>query len=270
MASAGLTSFPGRNLILNCRLLQLARLLLFQIDPQLQLPPQERQYRSPYSTALASRSGLRAGSNLFIKTLLAFVYRPNYSHQTIPVLTFRVAVDAATPIRTTSAPVTSNGRTSVFGWRIADSRMHSRKRSGTKSPQLSSAADGQQAAKKGDMIGGGDYRMNKHIAIALVAGLIGGVSTRYISPTPVLAQTQSQPAKEIRAQSFTLVDQSDRSIGTFSVERVFGTPTGIRNPSQPDQVIDLSPMRIVLRDFAGRELWSGEPNGTSVRPLSLK
>jgi hypothetical protein len=113
--------------------------------------------------------------------------------------------------------------------------------------------------------------MNKNIAIALVAGLIGGVSTRYISPTPVLAQTQPQPAKEIRAQSFTLVDPSDRTIGTFAVERVPGAPRiRIRNPSQQDQFIDLTPMHVVLRDSDGRELWSAEPPGNSVRPLSLK
>jgi hypothetical protein len=113
--------------------------------------------------------------------------------------------------------------------------------------------------------------MNKNIAIALIAGLIGGVSTRYISPSPVLAQTQPQPAKEICAQSFTLVDPSDGTVGTFSVERVpGGLPTRFRNPARPDQIIDLAPMRIVLRDPAGRELWSAEPLGNSLRPLSLK
>jgi len=115
--------------------------------------------------------------------------------------------------------------------------------------------------------------MNKNIAIALIAGLIGGLGARYISPAPVFAQTQAPTTKEIRAQSFTLVDPSDRTIGTFSAEPVANRRRAIiRNPGGPDQtIVDISPMRIVLRDSAGRELWSAEPgDGAGLRPLTFK
>ena len=113
--------------------------------------------------------------------------------------------------------------------------------------------------------------MKNTIVAALIAGLFGAVATRIISPAPVSAQNQA--TREIRSQSFTLVDPSDRTVGTFSAEPVFGRRRAfIRNPGGPDQtVLDASPMRIVLRDSAGRELWSAEPaDGASVRPLTLK
>jgi hypothetical protein len=114
--------------------------------------------------------------------------------------------------------------------------------------------------------------MNKNIAIALIAGLIGGLGTRYISPAPVFAQTPAPTTKEIRAQSFTLVDPSDRTIGTFSAEPVANRRRAIiRNPGGDQTIVDISPMRIVLRDSTGRELWSAEPgDGAGVHPLTLR
>jgi hypothetical protein len=79
------------------------------------------------------------------------------------------------------------------------------------------------------------------VALALIAGLLGGLLTRYIAPTVVFAQNQAQVTKEIRAQSFTLVDSSDRAVGTFMAEPVAG-----------------GQMRIVLRDSNGRLIWCAE------------
>lgn len=109
--------------------------------------------------------------------------------------------------------------------------------------------------------------MNKAftVATALVAGLAGGLLTRYVIPPAAFAQDQAPITKEIRAQSFTLVDVFDRSIGTFTFE-----PTGnLRFPSQPAPGRPMPPMlpgRIVLRDYSGREIWSA--GGSAVRPLS--
>ena len=99
--------------------------------------------------------------------------------------------------------------------------------------------------------------MNKTLttALALLAGFMGGVLTHYIAPPVALAQNQALTTKEIRAQSFTLVDPSDHTVGTFTYE---AGPAAFVRPKTPP--------RIVLRDSGGRELWSA--GGTAVRPLS--
>jgi hypothetical protein len=94
------------------------------------------------------------------------------------------------------------------------------------------------------------------VLIALFAGLAGGLLTRYIAPTAVFAQAPAAPAsvtEEIRARSFTLVDQSGRVIGTFTTEPMAG---GRRQ----------GPGRIVLRDPNGYVIWSA--GGGAIRPLS--
>jgi len=103
--------------------------------------------------------------------------------------------------------------------------------------------------------------MNKKlsIALALVAGLLGGLLTRYIAPPTAFAQDQAPIAKEIRAQSFTLVDQLDRTIGTFTFE-----PAEVKVLNQRKQ--PMPPTRIVLRDSNGREIWSA--GGNPIRELS--
>jgi hypothetical protein len=45
-----------------------------------------------------------------------------------------------------------------------------------------------------------------NLGLSIAAGLLGGFLSHYISPMPVHAQTQAAPPKEIRAQSFVLVD----------------------------------------------------------------
>jgi hypothetical protein len=98
--------------------------------------------------------------------------------------------------------------------------------------------------------------MNKTLTVALplAAGLLGGMLTRYIAPPAAFAQNPAPVAKEIRAQSFTLVDSSDHTLGVFTAE------PASRNPGNS------TPRRIVLRDSHGREIWSAGGNG--IRPAS--
>jgi hypothetical protein len=97
------------------------------------------------------------------------------------------------------------------------------------------------------------------IAIALAAGLVGGVISRYISPAPVLAQ-QAQPQSpapvELRAQRFVLVNPDGLVAGTFTVE--------------PGKLTDVpfTPPSIRLLDWSGKEIWRA--GGSPVRNLALK
>jgi hypothetical protein len=111
--------------------------------------------------------------------------------------------------------------------------------------------------------------MNKNLslALALIAGLLGGLVTRYIAPSPAFAQGQAPITKEIRAQSFALVDPSDRTVGTFTFEPLPGAPIFLNRRFPNNQVSpDPMQMRIVLRDSNGREIWSA--GGNAIRPLS--
>ena len=101
--------------------------------------------------------------------------------------------------------------------------------------------------------------------LALAAGLLGGMLSRYLAPVPVHAQApapqaQSTPApEEIRAQSFTLVDGSGAVVGTFRPLLSFDPGLlGVRPQNGPQGV--------VLLDRSGRELWRA--GGSIVRPAS--
>jgi hypothetical protein len=76
------------------------------------------------------------------------------------------------------------------------------------------------------------------LAVAIAAGLAGGVLSRFIAPTP--AQAQTAAPKEIRAQSFVLVDQK-------------GTAYGLLGFSPQGRPV------IKLLDAKGQTLWSTEP-----------
>jgi len=75
----------------------------------------------------------------------------------------------------------------------------------------------------------------RSLALSLAAGLLGGLVSHFISPQ--LAHAQSQAPAEIKAQSFSLVNQDGVTLGTFSFD-------GLGRP------------RIVLRDQAGHQVWS--------------
>jgi hypothetical protein len=85
-----------------------------------------------------------------------------------------------------------------------------------------------------------------NFALALFAGFAGGILTRYIAPQPAFAQSQ-RPTKEIHAQTFTLVNSSDRAVGTFGVWPLPGSDGRIYG--------------IVLEDPSGHVLWSAGGKG---------
>lgn len=80
------------------------------------------------------------------------------------------------------------------------------------------------------------------LTLSLAAGVLGGLFSRYVSPTT--AQAQTAPI-EIRAQEFTLVDQNGTVRGVFAV---LDDPT--RKGGHPV---------IQLFDIGGREVWSTSP-----------
>jgi len=108
-----------------------------------------------------------------------------------------------------------------------------------------------------------------NIAVALIAGIFGGVVTRYIAPPVALAQNQTPVTKEVRAQSFTLVDPSDHVLGTFTAESMPGHIMQFQR-LQPAPVPIPGPSRIVLRDSNGHEIWSAGGTGAQLQPLSFK
>jgi predicted transcriptional regulator len=88
-----------------------------------------------------------------------------------------------------------------------------------------------------------------NIGLSIVAGLLGGLLSHYISPGLVHAQTQAEPPKEIRAQSFVLVSADGKAAGLFGFDQ-----DGQAN--------------VILLDKTGKVLWSasGKPN---AKPLAV-
>ena len=84
---------------------------------------------------------------------------------------------------------------------------------------------------------GGERSMNRKInfTLALATGLLGGVLSRYLIPTPVFAQAPGP--REIRAQSFVLVNKQGAPLG-----RIRFDSDGLPN--------------ITLVDENGRTIWS--------------
>jgi hypothetical protein len=106
------------------------------------------------------------------------------------------------------------------------------------------------------------------VAIALAAGLAGGMLTRYIAPPTAFAQAPAAPAQppvtdELRARSFVLVDQSNNAVGTFTAEPASGNYA--RTSPGPAPLQRGAPARIVLKDAYGHQIWSA--GGTMLRPL---
>lgn len=89
-----------------------------------------------------------------------------------------------------------------------------------------------------------------NLTLALTAGMLGGLLSHYLAPISVHAQAQPAAPKDIRAQSFVVVDVNNNVVGTFRASE--GRQPG-RAPS------------VVLLDPDGRELWRG--GGATVRPL---
>jgi len=83
------------------------------------------------------------------------------------------------------------------------------------------------------------------VALAFAAGLLGGVASRYVSLQPVHAESL---LREVRAQSFVLVNEQGTVLGTFSEES--GRPV------------------LKLLDGSGREIWAAGGK-TGVRSTAL-
>jgi hypothetical protein len=86
-----------------------------------------------------------------------------------------------------------------------------------------------------------------NLSLALAAGLLGGLLSHYITPAPVLAQTQAP--KEMKSQSFVLVDEKNNIVGTF----------------MPSEAHAGTSQAVVLLDRNGREIWRA---GVSLKVLS--
>jgi hypothetical protein len=109
-----------------------------------------------------------------------------------------------------------------------------------------------------------------HLIFAFVAGMVGSGIMHYVAPTLAFAQDQTPVAKEVRAQSFTLVDPSNNVIGTFTSEPlplpgVYFRFRGAPAPGSPVNV----PSHIVLRDPNGRVIWTPDTN-TKMLPLTMR
>jgi len=95
-----------------------------------------------------------------------------------------------------------------------------------------------------------------NIALALAAGLLGGLLSHWIAVPSVLAQARPVSPVELRAQRFSLVDPQGEVIGTFT-----SAP-----PLRPEKSVNpYTPPRIVLVDPSGHELWAA---GGGFRILS--
>jgi hypothetical protein len=99
--------------------------------------------------------------------------------------------------------------------------------------------------------------MRKHlnVALALLAGLLGGLISRYIAPPAVMAQNATPVTNEVRAQSFVIVDRVGKTVATFASGGV--SAAGNRT---------VSGGIVVLRDADGHEIWSA--GGTQFRTLT--
>ena len=76
-----------------------------------------------------------------------------------------------------------------------------------------------------------------NLILGLAAGLVGGLLSRYLVPSPVYAQAQIPAPREMRAQSFVLVNAQGVALGLMGFD-----PQG-------------HPV-IKLVDEGGRTLWS--------------
>jgi len=98
-----------------------------------------------------------------------------------------------------------------------------------------------------------------NLVLALAAGLLGGLLSRYIAPPAAFAQNQSPVAKEFRAQSFMLVDPDGRTVATLA-------PESLWSMARQHDANGVRIGRIVLMDSVGREIWS--VGGTPFRTPS--
>ena len=92
---------------------------------------------------------------------------------------------------------------------------------------------------------------NLNLALSIAAGLFGGILSHYAWTQPV--QAQLGPTKEIRAQSFVLVNDKNEVQGTF-----------IFDASEPGGT------KIKLLDGNGKEIWTAGGIPAHARPVSVR
>jgi hypothetical protein len=88
-----------------------------------------------------------------------------------------------------------------------------------------------------------------NIGLSIAAGLLGGIFSHYVWTQPVQAQNQTPAPKEVRAQSFVVVNEKGETQGVLT----FGEPKNGRTS-------------VKLFDSNGREIFSA--GGSPMRPLS--
>ena len=93
------------------------------------------------------------------------------------------------------------------------------------------------------------------LILALAAGFVGSALFHGLTLVSVHAQAPNAPPKEIRAQSFVLVDDSNKTLGRFA----------IRYPASPSSE-RYGFGYIQLFDSSGNELFTA--GGMRVRPAS--
>ena len=96
------------------------------------------------------------------------------------------------------------------------------------------------------------------LTLALAAGLLGGLLSRYLTPTTVRAQTQSAVPKEVRAQRFTLVNEEGTVLGIFGIDSG-ASISGLKPKGSAT---------IKLFDEGGHEIWSAGAPG--LHPASQR
>jgi len=88
-----------------------------------------------------------------------------------------------------------------------------------------------------------------NLGLSIAAGLLGGVCSHYIWTQPVQAQNQTSVPKEVRAESFVVVNDKGEVQGVLT----FGEPKKGRTS-------------VKLYDSKGREIFTA--GGDQMRPLS--
>jgi hypothetical protein len=95
---------------------------------------------------------------------------------------------------------------------------------------------------------GGTLMRKMNLGLAIAAGLFGGVLSHYIWTQPVQAQNQTPAPKEVRAQSFVVVNDKGEIQGVLTFGKAKGDRTSVK-----------------LYDAKGREIFTA--GGDQMRPL---
>jgi len=105
-----------------------------------------------------------------------------------------------------------------------------------------------------------------NVTLALAAGLLGGFISRNIALPSVHAQAQPATPVEIRAQRFSIVDDQDKVLGTFTyrLSEIDKQLRALPNRDPKGPLPATGPRSIVLLDPNGREIWSSEAYGLKL------